>query len=510
MAEEQDTPEVDTPEVVNLRLAHVEFQVDSLSETVGVQDKKLDAILGMLSKLVPTVADTVVDSVVESPEKADSPSELERIMDEAEKLSVSKPKAPSDVGRRQSMHRKVLGLTEHSSHTEPNVVVNVTAPSHTHIYLRSLSSSNIPNFVTALRDYHFENGISLPASKVIDRSIILVLAAMHDMMESDIVQMSHVDLVDLLTKSIKIQSPQSFLELLKSCLKNVQRAMWGGVSPVNHEKFFQKVLHRKERFLCYFSMVKEYNKEFVPQVDSKNGLIHLFLELFDRYYTSAVVRSMPKITVGNYPTVTIFIDKFMEIVKKHYDMSVSIEAVPYVNEVFKRHPVDREFNTVLGDKSTFTNCKESPAVPKPERVASLKSNSKLWDRSKSTSFASSKRAASSSVAHRVSYMEQQDDYVPNSADLGEVGENEEIAAPYCRLDSAYDSDDSVDDASGDIQPVANVQHHLSAIDGGIGCLNFTLHGQCKHGDECKFAQFHNTDAVNAAQKHILQCFKHRS
>ena len=345
-------------EMVDMMDKQLEAHAMSTNKSLETHAKSLEAIQLGMENLMDLFSKSFVSS---SSTKADVESVGEKPVEHGESAFKFTDEDHAKVKpERKSRNRKTYFETnfaypENGKMEKPQVVMNVQLPSSEHIYLRSLDVSQFPIFLVAKRDFEQINNVVLPPTP------------------TEFNEKSPLELASALMSSVKVVSVPHFAVCLSESLSKIPALEWDRVTPRTHEKFWNGVLYRKERFLAYFSIIYEANQSFCPTVDNRDsGTAAIFLSLFDKSYTDCILMDIKPVKAKNYPTIEDFVVAFVDKAGEHFAVSRKVASVPYTGSGFIAHP-----SAVLKKHVVALPSKSKEIVYEKDHGASFVDNSEL-------------------------------------------------------------------------------------------------------------------------------------
>jgi hypothetical protein len=383
------------------------------------------------------------------------------------------------------MSLTALDATEESTNNAGRqVVVNITPPDFKHIFLNSLELPEYAKFLVQWIDYELKSNIKLSPVQVISRSVRNQLAYSNNLTAEEMAHKSSTEVAKMLAKATHVESKADFAKNMKKALSATKRLPWDSVKPLNHEKFWQGVLHRKDTFTRIFAIMMEGNAAMCPEVDNKeNGLIRIFLELFDEGYGKCLLEELPKINIKNFPKIEDFITKFVELCNVHYDISRRVRQVPYQGNDFQaiEYPTQNKANTRI-----LNVIQHAPQDIVEEDNDYDDPPTLLFDSDDSVSEEDCEKSSSVDLNNAYLQTPQPLNYVPNERPFNS-GSTRQPGADQRLFNNGSSRQPGSDNPKPD----------------NYGCISYTLHGKCFKGEACKYASMHNPAGVQRTKKWIL-------
>jgi len=473
--------------MVDMMDKKLEAHAMSTNKSLETHAKSLEAIQLGMENLMDLFSKSFVSS---SSTKADE----EETVEEEIKFQFTTEQHAKVRPDRKSKNRKTYFETnfsypENGAVEKPKVVMNVQVPSPDHIYLRNLEVSQFPTFLVAKRDFEQIHNVVLPPTKVLSKTVLQQLAYDSDVTPTEFNEKSPMELATALMNSVKVVSVPHFAVCLNESLSKIPVLEWDGVSPKSHEKFWNGVLYRKERFLAYFSIIFEANKNLCPTVDNKDsGTASIFLSLFDKSYNDCVLMDIKPIKSANYSTITEFVETYVAKASEHYLVAKGVAKVPYIGDSFIKHP-----SAVLKGKVRKAF---NPSFQKPVSDTANKPKFEGYNKSSTSSYGKPNQR----LNHIPDPEDENDDYYFQPHAQDNIAEETDYYS--CDEDHGEEMDDvDTDVKDAKINAIGDTKHEP------YGCVNYTLYGKCFKGNDCKFASMHNAAGAARTHKFILARLK---
>ena len=406
-----------------------------------------------------------------------------------EELKGFDSKKDKDSRRKSVFLRNV---EESNKRAQTVVQINREIPSFSHIHLNSFDLVEYVTFIQEWFRYHAKHGIKLTVNQLVGENVKQVLMMNHDLTEGEFSDLEPERFLELMAKETQIQSKAHFHQVLSEALSKTKPMIWKTFVPSNHELFYQGILTRQKLFSDLFSIMMENNKHVCPSVSGKaTGLAHLFLSMFDKDYTTAVLKELKPINETNYPKIDDFIKDFVKLSKDYHDVSRAISLIPYSHPFFADKSVEHKLkNGIFVPKSIYKQNKEyvRTHVKEPDKKFNNYGNR--------------------NSLNMVNTIEEEAIFV-NLDDNPVVQEDLSI---HLSLDSDDDnpvednpSDTSIELNANDEQTMLILNQVSAKPQGKVrGCWRYALFGDCSLGAKCANASGHSAQAAPATQQWMLE------
>ena len=210
------------------------------------------------------------------------------------------------------------------------VIVQRPTPSHEHIKLTSTDLAEYAQFVNKWFDWEIKHGIKLEPALIVAEHVRNQLMYNNGYSETDIQALTPAEFCSMMAHENKFGSKPQFAETLRYATRHTPVLMWHSMRPSNHERYFQGILKRQKLFLRTFQILMEANKHFCPTLEGKEfGLAQIFLDLIDKEYNKYIQTEILKPKDQNFKKLSDFTDAYVAKAKTHFDLSRSVQLVPY-------------------------------------------------------------------------------------------------------------------------------------------------------------------------------------
>ena len=200
-------------------------------------------------------------------------------------------------------------------------------PPSENIKLESLTIANIVKFVDQVRSYEAETNYRLPLARKISKVVKLEILAESEKYNDSTI--NNITLADLIFEAKKKLRPFSVLDFLKKLDTNCQFTSTID-QPINMEKFRSAYLIFKTTFVSVYQFLASsvLDASHMPPVTTKKdlGLIDAFAKKIPFGYGTRVTAELLNAT-KSYNSIITFIDKFTEVIQRHYHASKTYSEV---------------------------------------------------------------------------------------------------------------------------------------------------------------------------------------
>ena len=373
--------------------------------------------------------------------------------------------------------------------------MNREVPDFSHIYLKSFDLLEYVRFVDKWFNYKSRYSIKLPINELISSNVKNILMLHNGLTETQFHHLTPSEFCTLMAKETTVNSKAQFYDTLKEAIAKTKPMIWKTILPCNHEYYYQGILTRQKIFKDMFSILMDNNSKYCPPVSGKsNGLAHLFLSMFDREYTTAVLRELPAITDANYSCIGDFLQAFCDLSKDWYDQSRIVKLIPYTHEFLTN--TTESFK--LQNKIYIHGYHPRKGVI-PSTVPEDNKNAHVSYHEKKTRL------------HNVKLL----------SGVESDGEDIDSEENFTSVDSEMKSTDSDEESSGvnmqseiDKEELKTLMLNAMQLSGNNpsansakGCWRYALFGQCALGDKCANAEGHTKAAVPNTRKWMLENLK---
>jgi hypothetical protein len=200
-------------------------------------------------------------------------------------------------------------------------------PNSEGIKLESLTIANIVKFVDQVRSYEAETNYRLPLARKLSKVVKLEILAESEKYNDSTI--NTITLTDLIFEAKKKLRPFSVLDFLKKLDANCQFDCTMD-QPVNMEKFRSAYLIFKTTFVSVYQFLASsvLDASHMPPVTTKKdlGLIDAFAKKIPFGYGNRVTAELLN-AAKSYNSIISFIDKFTEVIQRHYHASKTYTEV---------------------------------------------------------------------------------------------------------------------------------------------------------------------------------------